>query len=255
MVSQMKISYGTIKNTKQQDKPNEDLVFCDLDRNIFILLDGVSRDTINGEYPFPSPAAEATEILKANIHKELSVTLGNVRDRIVTAMMKANAKVQEYNREHILDFAAGAVGIIGVIEDQRFYYAYIGDCYGRVITGDKVEIFTTCQTQEIARHKREYSTYEIRHIICNNIKHPCGYGVLNGDERAYDFIQSGVIDCANIDQIILSSDGMEGYLSGAFIGEIYESTAQELIIKAMRYNNKAQDDRSVIKIEKEHLLQ
>lgn len=249
----MKITCETLKNTKQQDKPNEDLVFCDLDRNIFILLDGVSRDTINGEYPFPSPAAEVAEILKANIYQKLSVTLGNVRDGIVTAMMKANAKVKEYNREHMLDFAAGAVGIVGLIEDQRFYYGYIGDCYGRVITGDKAEIFTTCQTQEIARHKRKYSAYEIRHIICNNIKHPCGYGVLNGDERAYDFIQSGVIDCANIDQIILSSDGMEEYLSGTSIGEISESSAQELIIKAMRYNNAGQDDRSVIKIEKEHL--
>lgn len=251
----MKISYGTIKNTKQQDKPNEDLVFCDLDRNIFILLDGVSRDTINGEYPFPSPAAEVAEILRANIHQELSLTLGSAQEGIVTAMMKANAKVKEYNREHMLDFAAGAVGIVGVIEGQWFYYGYIGDCYGRVITGDKVEIFTTCQTREIAKHKKEYSSYEIRHIICNNIKHPCGYGVLNGDKRAYDFIQSGVIDCTNLDQIILSSDGMEEYLSGSSIGEISESTAQELIIKAMRYNNEGQDDRSVIKIEKEHLLQ
>lgn len=51
MLKKRIISYGTLKNTKQQDKPNEDLVFGDLDRNIFILLDGVSRDTINGKYP------------------------------------------------------------------------------------------------------------------------------------------------------------------------------------------------------------
>lgn len=41
--------YGTLKNTKMYEKPNEDFVLCDNERNIFILLDGVSRDKVNGE--------------------------------------------------------------------------------------------------------------------------------------------------------------------------------------------------------------
>lgn len=95
------------------------------------------KDKIDGKYPNPSPATEVAEILKSNIHQELSVSSGDVSERIVAAMLKANAKVREYNREHILDFAAGAVGIVGVIENQRFYYRYIGDCYGRVIARGK----------------------------------------------------------------------------------------------------------------------
>lgn len=250
MATEMVISYGSLKNTKYRDKPNEDLVFCDLKKNIFVLLDGVSRDKIDGKYPNPSPATEVAEILKSNIHQELSVSSGDVSERIVAAMLKANTKVREYNREHILDFAAGAVGIVGVIENQRFYYGYIGDCYGRVIARGEADIFTTCQTREITKHKKEYSTYEIRHIICNNIAHPCGYGVLNGDKGASDFIRSGVIDCAEIDQIVLSSDGMEDYFSSISIEEICKRSAEELLEKSQEYNDQAQDDRSVIKIEK-----
>lgn len=36
-------------------KLNEDLVFGDFDRNIFILPDRASRDTINSEYSSSSP--------------------------------------------------------------------------------------------------------------------------------------------------------------------------------------------------------
>ena len=246
-------SYRTQKNTKQADKPNEDLVSCDLNNNIFILLDGVSRDNIDGKYPNPSPAVEVVEILKHSIHQGLVSLSEYACDRITSAMLHANTRIKEYNQEHVLDFAAGAVGIVGIIEDQRFYYGYIGDCYGRIITGNRTNIFTSCQTQEIARHKKEYSADEIRHIICNNIKHPCGYGVLNGDEGARDFIRCGVIDWVNVDQIILSSDGMEDFLSNISVEELSQNTAEELIARAINYNNVSQDDRSIIKIEKEHL--
>lgn len=41
----MKITYNTVKNTKQLDKPNEDIIFCDLEKNIYILLNFPTNKT------------------------------------------------------------------------------------------------------------------------------------------------------------------------------------------------------------------
>lgn len=121
----MIVSYGTLKNTEQKDKPNEDLVFYDLYRKIFILLDGVSRDNINGKYPYPSPAVDIVEIIKSSIFFELSKRLQKDNNNVVNAILKANGKVKEYNKTHNLRFPAGAVGIVGVIDKDIFYYSYI----------------------------------------------------------------------------------------------------------------------------------
>lgn len=245
----IKSSYGSIKNTKQKDKPNEDCVSCDRDKDIFILLDGVSRDNVEGKYPIPSPAVEAVQLLKESIYRRLLHSRGEPEDRLWKAIEAANKEVNQYNQIHNFDFAAGAVGIIAFLTDNWFYYAYIGDCSGRVITGQEVIVFTTCQTSNISKHKQEYTTYEIRNIICNDIKHPCGYGVLNGDSGAMDFIQTGRINISSVDQIILSSDGMEDYLLQMPVNIIREKDAKGLLDDAMKFNDKLQDDRSIIKIE------
>ena len=245
----IKISCGSIKNTKQKDKPNEDCVFCDRDKGVFILLDGVSRDNVEGKYPIPSPAVEAVQLLKESIYRSLLHSGGEPEDRLWEAIEAANKEVNQYNQIHNFDFAAGAVGIIALISNNWFYYAYIGDCSGRVITGQEVKVFTTCQTSNISKYKQEYTTYEIRNIICNDIKHPCGYGVLNGGEGAMDFIQTGRINIGSVDQIILSSDGMEDYLLQRPANVIQEKDARGLLDDAMKFNNKLQDDRSIIKIE------
>mgnify|MGYP003305481678 CR=1 FL=1 len=250
----MKITYKTIKNTKQIDKPNEDIVFCDLDKKIFILLDGVSRDNINGKYPNPSPAAEVANILKNEIYKNLLLIdekNDNILNAIFTSLKNANNEVRLYNESANLQFASGAVGIVAMIDKEMFYYAYIGDCYGRLIYKDKSITFTECQTKKISQHKKEYTSYEIREIICNNIEHPYAYGVLNGDERACQFIVLDKINLSKVKQIILSSDGMEDFLSKCSVNLLKSNNAVELLERAIVDNNEKQDDRTIIKIELE----
>lgn len=248
----MKVTYDTMKNTKQLDKPNEDCVLCDLERKIFILLDGVSRDNENEEYPNPSPAVDVVEILKKEIYMNLchqNKEKKNILNEIFRAIEKANNKVKMYNEKEKLSFAAGAVGMIGVIYEEKLYYAYIGDCFGRLICKDVVTFFSECQTELISQHKKEYTSFEIRKLICNNAQHPYAYGVLNGDKRALEFVRLGKIDLTNVCHIILSSDGMESFLSQCSVEVLKEKKANELIKAAILYNNTKQDDRTIIKIE------
>ncbi len=248
----MKITYNTVKNTKQLDKPNEDIIFCDLEKNIYILLDGVSRDNENGKYPNPSPALDTTQILVTEIYNNILLydfKENNLSDIILNSIQKANDKVHLYNEDKNLPFDAGAVGIIAIIYNNYFYYAYIGDCFGRILYHNKIFVFTECQTKLVSQHKQEYTTYEIREVICNNIYHPCGYGVLNGDKRAINFVKTGKINLSNVEQIILTSDGMEDFISKCPINFLKSLDASKLLEAAVLNQNEKQDDRSIIKIE------
>lgn len=250
----MKITYKTIKNTRQVDKPNEDIVLCDFSKNIYILLDGVSRDNENGQYPNPSPAVEVVKILREEIYRNLmlyNIEKDNILSGILNAIKNANNNVRVYNEKMKLSFAAGAVGMVAIIKENQLYYAYIGDCYGRLIYKDKINIFTECQTELISQHKKEYTSFEIREIICNNIEHPYAYGVLNGDNRAIEFVKLGKIDLSDVEYVILTSDGMEEFLSKCSIGMLKSKDANELLKEAVLYKNEGQDDRTIIKIEKD----
>ena len=248
----MRVSYGTIKNTKRIDKPNEDVILCDCKNNFFILLDGVSRDTDYGKYPNPSPALDAANILKKEIYEQFILNYidsKNMLNTILDAIKYANNKVQIYNHERNLGFAAGAVGIVVLLYENQLYYAYIGDCYGRLIFENKIVVFTSCQTELISLHKKEYSAYEIRENICNNPMHQYSYGVLNGDSRAIQFIHSGRLDLKEVKQVILTSDGMEPFLENCSSQVLQTKNAGDLLNIAQNEQYKNQDDRSIIKIE------
>ena len=224
---------GTVKNSRGLDKPNEDSVYIDNERNIVIVLDGVSRDRENGIYPNPSPAAIVTEIIRNSCVEYLEENMehsSNTLSLLEKSMIYANDKVKLFNNENNLDFAPGAVGIVGLISKQVFYYAFIGDCYGRVISNGEVSVFTECQTEEIAKHKGQYTAREIRNYICNNPDHPCGYGVLNGVDTARCFIRTGQI--SEYDRIILSSDGPEHYLNGCDVAKLLNNTYESLLTES-----------------------
>lgn len=249
----MFITKAIAKNTKITDKPNEDFVICDSKKNIFILLDGVSRDQVNGKYPNPSPAKEAAELLGDSIYEQLCSFSNSSNGELLLkdikkAIMHSNALIAEYNNQNNLDFLSGAVGLVAVLNDNMLCCCYIGDCSGRIIRGNKITLFTEMQTERINKHKKDYSTYEIRNVICNNPDHPLSYGVLNGDSRAELFIRSKLIQLYPQDHIILASDGLEPFLSTANIEILKSNCANMLLHMAIDKNNILQDDRSIIKI-------
>lgn len=252
----MKITYATVKNTKLMDKPNEDIFLCDGNNGIFLLLDGVSRDRESGRYPNPSPAVDVVHILKDEIYNYLIShrwDSQNILDLIVKAVKIANNKVKIYNDRKKLLFAAGAVGIIAIIDKGQLFYAYIGDCFGRIVYDNNIVVFTHCQTELINKHKKEFSAFEIREIICNNPVHPYSYGVLNGDEQAIYFLQTGKIDLFDVKCIILTSDGIEPFLSSCSAKFLHSKNAISLLEKDQEIQTENQDDKTIIKIDMEYI--
>lgn len=230
----LKADYFTIKNSKSQDKPNEDCFRCDDTNGIYIIMDGVTRDRENGKYPNPSPAKEVAEIVTDAVYAELLRQKKEGTLHMHKAVMYGNAAANCYNQNHrevTGDFAAGAVGIACVIAENVLHYSYIGDCIGNILSGEKITTFTTNQTAEVTKHKAEFTAREIRNIICNNKDHFCGYGVLNGLPGAEDFIRTGSLPLKEDTSILLSSDGCEGVFAMASLEELKTSPAKDLVVK------------------------
>ncbi len=225
----------TIKNNKiPTDKPNEDCFRCDDASGIYIVMDGVTRDRVNGIYPNPSPAREVTELVTEALYAELLRQKEESQLHLRDAMMYANEAAEHYNQDHpeaAADFAAGCVGVVCVIDGNTLRYAYIGDSIGTILSNDSLFTFTENQTAEVTKHKKEFTAREIRNVICNNKNHPCGYGVLNGLPGAEDFIRTGTIQLTEDACILLSSDGCEAVYAMASLEELKKSPAEDLVVK------------------------
>lgn len=176
-----------LKNTQTFNKPNEDYYLCDEENGIYIVVDGVSRDKINGKYPIPSESAIISKLVVKSIQSFICSNkskYSNYCEMLYDAVMKGNEDVYSYNLTYKGDFLPGTVGIVTLIDNGKLYYAYIGDCYRIIVSNFTKKIFTECQTKKISEHKKEFSTKAIRNEICNNINHPYSYGTLNGSEGA-----------------------------------------------------------------------
>lgn len=250
----MKIESHTIKNNKFEDKPNEDVIrinetdeFVDI-----VLLDGVSRDRENGVYPNPSPATIITELFADNcINVMKNENIDNWSLDILKRIIEtSNEQMKGYNVQHNLGFPAGCVGIILRVIRGKIYYAYIGDCTGVFLTNEEVKYFTFKQTEEVVKHKKELTTKQIRYEICNNINHPYGYGVWDGNPGAMDFVKYGEFDYKDGDVLLLFTDGAEEALYCQEY-EAWKSTEiDRLIYIKEQEENKAiiYDDQAIIRV-------
>lgn len=203
----------SIQNNKGINKPNEDFILYDEAIGCAILLDGVSRDKENGVYPNPSPALEVSELF-ANSYLKKARALANRGTEVTETLIKSiikeiNEEILLYNQALNHSFPAGTVGIVMHILNDRVLYAYIGDCNGGIISNGIFETFTQKQTELVAKNKKSLTTKEIRYEICNNIQHPYGYGVIDGNSGALDFVVSGEISVKYGDIILLYTDGAE----------------------------------------------
>ena len=238
----------TIKNSKTFIKPNEDYYINDNYNNIYVLTDGVSRDKENGLYPVNSPSQKVSVIFSNYVHNFLLKNIQKYDDKenlLYETMVKGNEEISKFNINYLGDFLPGTVGIIAIIYNNIFYYSYIGDCFGLAIANTKKHLFTKCQTELVHKHIKEFSAFEIRNIICNNINHPYSYGVFNGDIRAKDFIITGKLSLDNIKTILLYSDGFENFIKTKTIKELISLNVEELNFNT---NYFCDDDKTIIKI-------
>lgn len=244
------VQSATKRNTKAPDKPNEDCFLCDSSNGIFMILDGVTRDRVVGKYPNPSPAVEVSKIFLKRAYDYILKNCSEENDYekvIKNAFIEGNAIIDKFNHsglENVEKFLPGTVGIIAIIKEDRLFYGYIGDCIGVLVNKQGKTEFTTCQTKLVHEHNKEFTANEIRNEICNNIKHPYSYGVLDGRKGAIDFVVTGKVNIGNYERLILLTDGLEEIIKQVPNEELIEASANELITN--RVCDGSTDDKTVI---------
>lgn len=252
----------TAKNTMYEKKRNEDYHIVDREKGIFLILDGVSRDASNGVYETPDLVPDVVSALGNYIYQYLSDALNNSGRIDVGALLReavslGNAHIANMTYQYA--FKPGAVGIVCVLHQQCFYYVFIGDCTGLVIHEDKTFTeFTESQTTKLHDYMKQYaetdgkrlSKDEIRNEICNNPASPLGYGVLDGNPRALDFVKASSICLSARDVIVLCTDGIEQYIRSEYVARKKDLKSAEEIIKASNAIDaqiqKRHDDKTLI---------
>lgn len=228
----MKVSSATIKNTRYEDKPNEDVAFYNEQKGIYIIMDGVSRDRENGKYPNPSPAYEVSKLFieEAYSYLEKDIEWNNPEQSIKQAFQRGNEAIGKYNRSFLKsDFLPGTVGIIAIFHENMLYYGYIGDCIGILLGDGNKEEFTQCQTSEIHKHVKEYTAGYVRNEICNHIEHEYAYGVLDGRQGAMDFIVTGKRKIHGYRGCILATDGAKEILDEIDMDVAIDKSAKSVL--------------------------
>lgn len=242
-----RVDFSTRKNTKVAGKPNEDFALADNENGIYILVDGVSRDKIDGVYPNPSPSEQVSRAFVRCAHDSLCRRVLRAEDlpeMISQVFREGNERVRECNREYRGSFLPGTVGIIAVIREERLFYGYIGDCVGLLISGGEKRYFTTCQTRAVHEHIGEFTADQVRRDICNNKNHPCAYGVLDGREGAMDFILTGCLDLNQCDGILLATDGAEEIIETLSCEKLLNMPVAEMLDDKTLTQNK--DDKTIL---------
>lgn len=234
-------------------KPFEDYLLIDSESKIFIILDGVSRDKVNGPYPNPSSSFEVSRIFAEEVLRILkrAELLNDVKYWLKQAVLEGNKRIKDYNNRTRWDFLPGTVGIISVVIDSKFYYVFVGDCSGRILHKGKTRLLTYSQTKLIKRHKSEFSADEIRNVICNNKNHPYGYGVFTGEAGVMDFLEFGAKPLHKGDLILLATDGLDKLLNSKRFQMTYSISAKDLVTKAEELEEKKalkSDDKAAIVI-------
>lgn len=250
------VDAATAPNNRDFSKPNEDCIVTRSKDGIFMLLDGITR--VHGEYSNGAESAAnvvnrifVTEFCK---HLESSADSMTPADAIRSALVKANSCIRDYRVEKTIDewsFYPGTVGIMGMIRDDVFHYACVGDCLGVLIRGSSRIYFGEQQTLRCPV-VLEAGKLERYRRFCNKPDSPYAYGVINGDTELEQVMEQSSISLQPGDQLYLVSDGLAAMMRYEKLDTLRELTAQQLIDGSSVYDQPPfspyADDKAVIRI-------
>ncbi|MBO4299438.1 MAG: hypothetical protein J5998_11635 [Clostridia bacterium] len=233
-------------------KPWEDYIA--LGENACVVADGVTQNL--NEYSEGMTASHASEAARLTAEAILAVVCAAPDPTLAArrAVKDAIAATAAYNAAHVCPFPAAAVFVSGTLRGDTLHFAYVGDS---VITLLREGVRIRLSEPQTAHLRVMGSTSgmgitkrQLYDTITNNAQSPLGYGVIDGDERALDFLRAARLALRAGDRVIFSSDGIDRYLSLAPIGELARLSAEELLDRSEPFDrppyNSYADDKAVV---------
>lgn len=249
--------FSTKSHTRELEKPNEDRLLVDTERNIFIILDGVTRP--HEEYrarPYHSAAAEVGDIFLKEVYEYISAHIDDPEpeDILRTAVRLANERIRVY-RERKSDgewgFFPSTLGIISFLRDGRLHYVSVGDCLAMLVRRGSRILFARELSLE-AVDLINPSKAERYQKYCNRPELPLSYTVFGGDDAVNVGTEYSFIDICEGDILFLATDGIASYLKYEKLADLKARSAEEIIIASEKYDHppfaEYGDDKTLIKI-------
>jgi serine/threonine protein phosphatase PrpC len=222
---------GSRKN-RYPDKPYEDAFWAGPASRVFCVADGITRSRgVDGSYPNPSPASDVARLVVSALASRLDHrnAASKTEPTILEALRMANRDVYDYvqgqqeNGEFFKDDIPGAVATILAFEGNSAMFVHLGDCAVLFFPqGDPSRPTRLTMDQTAGARKWLTETTSIpwemrmefvRRSVRNVPDHPFAFGVLCGDPKAFEFIQTGRIRATSGDLFLLCTDGLEAAIA------------------------------------------
>ena len=238
-----KVNYNTVTKA-YRDLESSGLIVSVHGRGMYVERNVTVDDS-------PEHAVDAMAEQCVQEYRALGLTYRDIQRRLANIVQDmADEAVAAANEGFPSPFLPGTVGVLALFAEHKLHYAYIGDSNGILISNGTLSYFTTPQTAEVHRRRKEFTSDEIRAVICNNPSHPCGYGVWNGMPSAAEFLRVGELPLSAGDRVLLCTDGIDPFLVSLPDKAIAAMDADTLISQAMAYMMPEgyMDDRTAIVI-------
>lgn len=253
-----KVEWASATNSRQElQKPNEDRLFFDEAKGIFILLDGVTR--VHSEYhehPYESASADVGDIFIDEVYQFMLEHIDDSEPETILrgAIATANAKIKDYRTKKTKsewNFYPSTLGFVGLIRDRMLHYVGVGDCMGAIIRRNaKIllgkEWALEALDKQIITKRERYNTY------CNHPENELSYTVFNGDDLVMAGLNCSFIDLYEGDTLFIVSDGIGDYIKYEKSKNLVIQSPEQIIARSSKYDAppyaEYADDKTIIKI-------
>ncbi len=253
------VNGATASHNRILPKPNEDRIYIDQEKGLFILLDGITR--VHDEYfdtPYQSAACEINEIFVRGVCDFMNHYAGNdgdIESLLREAVRFGNDRIVPYRSQKALEdweFYPGTLGIIAYIYNNQLHYICAGDCIG-VLLRKNTRICFGEQSTVAACDLHNPSKQERYGIYCNHPENAWSYTIFNGDDMVADHCEYAYIDLQKDDIILMASDGIRNYVKFEKPSVLRELSVETMLDASEIYDippfASYADDKAIIKIQ------
>jgi serine/threonine protein phosphatase PrpC len=248
---------------QRSDKPMEDCAAALDGDGIYVVCDGVTRTAKPGAYPNPSPATLAANLAMRTVlaHLQVGASSANPKRRLLDSLESANAAIAELNApilpklDYLENDLVGTVLAVCLRSGRQLHYAYIGDCWVRLLREGQALLLTPPQTAGVAAYRKQLThgvdpIVAVRRNLRNRGDAADGYGCLTGEPSAMDFVRLGFIELQLGDRIIVATDGVNPAFDGeAAAGSPHSATSWvEAAVQREAARNRSPDDMALVQI-------